>query len=248
MEERAISLKKNKIEAITLQLQSSSAYQDNLDRLLYEIQNQQKDVVIVAPEVYLTAYDYDHIEAAADFSANALNLLKEVIDEQILVFTIILKEGDIFVNQAVVIHKHEVIYRQNKAELFKLGDEHLYLEAGSTEKIVPFEIEGVKYALLICFELRFKILWRQIEGVDIVLIPARWGLARKKHLEILSKALAVMNQCFVLLANSSDEDMASSSAIISPDGEEIADDDREVIKSDLDLSEIKKMRRYIPMY
>ncbi|MEA3490824.1 MAG: carbon-nitrogen hydrolase family protein [Campylobacterota bacterium] len=240
-------MKQKELTAITLQLQSSSIYQENLDRLLCEIQNQQESIIIVAPEVYLTAYDYDHIEAAANFSANALNLLQEVINEQILVFTLILKEEDTFVNQAVVIHRHKIIYRQNKAKLFKLGDEHLYLEAGSPENIVPFEIEGLKYALLICFELRFKALWRQIEGVDIVLIPARWGLPRKKHLEILSKGLAVMNQCFVLLANSSDADMASSSAIISPDGEEIADDEKEVIKSDLDLSEIKKMRRYITM-
>jgi predicted amidohydrolase len=67
------------------------------------------------------------------------------------------------------------------------------------------------------------------------------------HLEILSSALAIMNQCYVLLSNSSDPDMASSSAIISPDGGVIMDDSKEVIEGTIDFREIKKMRRYIVM-
>jgi predicted amidohydrolase len=158
-----------------------------------------------------------------------------------------LEENGSFVNQAVVIHKHKIVYKQNKVKLFKLGDEDLYLHAGKKKKVVPFEIEGIKYAIIICFELRFKDLWKQIEGVDIVIIPARWGLARKRHLEILSSALAVMNQCYVLLSNSSNGDMASSSAIISPNGNVIRDDSKEIIDGIVDFREIKKMRRYIVM-
>jgi predicted amidohydrolase len=88
-------------------------------------------------------------------------------------------------------------------------------------------------------------LWKQIEGVDIILIPARWGLPRKGHLEILSKALAVMNQAYVILSNSSDADMASSSAIISPQGEAVMDDSKLALSGRVDFREIKKIRRYI---
>ena len=95
--------------------------------------------------------------------------------------------------------------------------------------------------------MRFKDLWKQIEGADIVLVPARWGLPRKKHLEILSTALAVMNQCYVVLSNSSDTDMASSSAIISPNGDSVIDDKKEAIEGVIDFREIKKIRRYIVM-
>jgi predicted amidohydrolase len=72
-------------------------------------------------------------------------------------------------------------------------------------------------------------------------------LLRKQHLEILSSALAVMNQCYVLLSNSSDSDMASSSAIISPNGDRSADDSKEAIEGIVDFREIKKTRRYIVM-
>jgi len=235
------------MQVAVLNLPSAKRYQENLDKLLDILKREQDKQIIVAPEVYLTAYDYEHLSTAAMFSAKALKILKQEVGEQILVLTLILEEGEGFVNQAVVIHKHKVVYRQNKVKLFKLGDEDLYFHAGKKKKIMPFEIEGVKYAVLICFELRFKELWKQIEGVDIVLIPARWGLLRKQHLEILSSALAVMNQCYVLLSNSADEDMASSSAIISPYGHVVKDDSAEVVEGVVDFREIKKMRRYIVM-
>ena len=241
-----INIPKN-MEAVVLQLPSKMRYQENLDKLLELLKENQDKQIIVAPEVYLTAYDYEHLTTAAKFSAKALKILRSEVNEQIVVMTLMLEEDDHFVNQAVVIHKHRIVYKQNKVKLFKLGDEDLYLMAGKKKKIQPFEIDGVKYALLICFELRFKDLWKQIEGVDVVLVPARWGLARKKHLEILSTALAVMNQCYLLLSNSSDPDMASSSAIISPNGNVIMDDRQEAIEGIIDFREIKKMRRYIVM-
>jgi predicted amidohydrolase len=235
------------INVAVLNLPSKKRYQENLDKLLEILKTNKDKQIIVAPEVFLTAYDYEHLSTAAKFSAKALKTLKKVVDNQIVVLTIIIREGDYFVNQAVVIHKHKVVYKQNKVKLFKLGDEDLYLQAGKKKKIVPFEIDGIKYAILICFELRFKDLWKQIEGVDIVIIPARWGILRKEHLEVLSRALAIMNQCFVLLSNSSDSDMASSSAIIAPNGDVCIDDNKEIIDSVVDFREIKKMRRYIVM-
>ncbi|MBA1421299.1 MAG: carbon-nitrogen hydrolase family protein [Epsilonproteobacteria bacterium] len=235
------------LEVVSLQLPTHMRYQENLDTLLHYLKNHQDKHIIVAPEVFLTGLDYAHMATAAKFSANALKTLKKEIDEQVVVLTLILEDGDDFVNQAVVIHKHKIIHKQEKIKLFKLGDEDLYFKAGKKKKIKPFVLDGVVYALLICFELRFKELWKQIEGADVVLIPARWGKPRKKHLEILSEALAVMNQCYVVLSNASDIDMASSSAIISPTGEAIREDKQEAIEGTIDFREIKKMRRYIAM-
>jgi len=235
------------LEVITLQLPSHQRYQENLDALLLHLAEHHDKHIVVAPEVFLTAYDYAHMNTAAKFSAMALKTLKKVVNEQIVVVTLILQDGEEFVNQAVVIHQHKVIHRQNKAKLFRLGDEDLYLKAGKPKKIKPFEINGVKYALLICFELRFKELWKQIEGADVVFVPARWGKPRRQHLEILSRALAVMNQCYVVVSNSSDPDMAGASAIISPNGDAIMDDNAEAIEGSIDFREIKKIRRYIVM-
>ena len=238
-------ISKKNMNAVVVQLPTKKRYQKNLDALLNLIDKHGKKDLIVAPEVLLTGYDYDNIEEAARFSADAVKILKRQIDKQILVLTILKKDGDHFINQAIVIHNHKIVHRQNKVKLFRLGDEHKYLESGDIEKIKPFKIDGVTYALLICFELRFKDLWKQIEGAEVIIIPARWGLPRKLHLEILSKALAVMNQAFVILSNSSDKDMASSSAIISPNGITIQDDSKIDIRVEIDFKEVKTMRRYI---
>ncbi len=235
------------LDVVALQLPTHLRYQENLDTLLSYLQTHQNKHIIVAPEVFLTGLDYAHMKTASKFSANALKTLKKEIDEQVLVLTLILEDGDDFVNQAVVIHKHKIIHKQEKIKLFKLGDEDLYFKAGKKKKIKPFVLDGVIYALLICFELRFKELWKQVEGADVVLIPARWGKPRKRHLEVLSEALAVMNQCYVVLSNASDVDMASSSAVISPTGDTLRDDRQEVIEGSIDFREIKKMRRYIAM-
>jgi len=235
------------IEAAALQLPSQKRYQRNLDRLMAYIRQHSDKEIIVAPEVLLTAYDYEHLATAAKFSAKALKLLKQEIDRQILVFTVILEEKGAYYNQAVVIHRHKIVHRQEKVKLFRLGDEDIYLSAGKKKRIRPFEIDGVKYALLICFELRFKELWKQIEGADVVFVPARWGLPRKRHLEVLSQALAIMNQCYVIVSNSSDDDMASSSAIISPNGDVVMDDRLDAVEGVVDFREIKKIRRYIAM-
>ena len=236
-----------RLDVVSLQLQTQDRYQENLDALLAYLNQYKNKHIVLVPEVFLTGFDYVHMTTAAKFSANALKTLKKVVGDQIVVLTLILEEGDSFMNQAVVIHKHKIVYKQNKVKLFKLGDEDLYFKAGKKKKVEPFVIDGVRYALLICFELRFKALWEQIEGADIVLIPSRWGRVRKSHLEILSRALAVMNQCYVMVSNSADTDMAASSAIISPSGQVSMDDSSQSIEATIDFREIKKMRRYIVM-
>jgi len=74
-----------------------------------------------------------------------------------------------------------------------------------------------------------------------------WGKPRKNHLEVLSQALAIMNQCFVVVCNSADIDMAKSSAIIHPWGEIVMNDKEKIISEEIDLKEVKKVRRLINM-
>ena len=230
----------------TLQLKTLSTYKENLNHLIDYIKNS-KSKLIVAPELCLTNFDYENFEDVANFYSYALERLLKIVDKKILILTMTRKIGSNFLNEAIVLYNHRVIHRQAKYKLFKLGNEEKYFTVGEKSSIIPFEIEGIKYAILICFELRFKELWKQIEGADIVLIPARWGLSRKEHLEVLSSALAIMNQSFVVVSNSADEDMASSSAIISPWGEVVSNDKLEVIEQKIELKEIRRVRRLIKM-
>ncbi|NOZ90287.1 MAG: carbon-nitrogen hydrolase family protein [Epsilonproteobacteria bacterium] len=240
-------LSKQEYSIALLQLETTNSYQKNLTKLIKYINSNLDKDLIIAPEVYLTGYDYENFDKAAEFYNEAIDAILPLIDKQILVFTIIRNEKGSSLNQATVIHNHKIVYKQNKYKLFKLGNEDKYFKAGDKNMIQPFEINGIRYGLIICFELRFKDLWKQLEDVDIILIPAMWGKPRKTHLEVLSRALAIMNQCFVVVCNSANEDMAKSSAIIRPWGEVVMDDKAEIIEYIANLKEVKKVRRLINM-
>jgi len=229
-----------------LQLENLVPYRRNLEKILAALE-EESSKLIVAPEVCLTDYDYEHLEAAVSFGEEAERILCEKVGEKILVLTRLAKRPGGYVNEAIVIHDHRVVHRQAKHKLFLLGEEDRHLIPGELEEIRPFEIDGVRYGLMICFELRFKELWKRLEGCDVILLPSQWGLPRKRHLEILARALGVMNQCYVLVANSAREDMARSSLIASPDGGLLLEDLAERIRGDLDLNLVRKIRRYIRM-
>ena len=229
-----------------LQLENQVPYRRNLEKILSALE-EESSRLIVAPEVCLTDYDYEHLEAAVAFGEEAERILCEKVGEKILVPTRLVKRPDGYANEAIVIHDHRVVHRQAKHKLFLLGEEDRYLIPGDLEEIRPFEIDGVRYGLMICFELRFKELWKRLEGCDVILLPSQWGLPRKRHLEILARALGVMNQCYVLVADSAREDMARSSLIASPDGGLVLEDLAERIRGELDLKLVKKIRRYIRM-
>ncbi len=236
------------LNAAVLQMDNLAPYQKNLDNLLAHIEQLDDRDIILAPEVSMTDYDYDNIVEAAKFGEYVIDRLCKVVDTQIVGLTLLTSHADgRFTNDAVVIHNHRIVHRQSKHKLFLLGEEDKHLQAGSIDDFVLFEIDGVKYGMMICFELRFKDIWKRLEGADVILVPSQWGLPRKRHLEMLAPALAVMNQCYVLVANSAKDTMARSSMICSPDGDVIKDDNSEVLAGTLDLNLVTKIRRYIKM-
>ena len=239
---------RKKLKAAVLQMDNLTPYQKNLDNLLRRIEELQDHDIILAPEVSMTDYDYDDISQAAEFGEYVIKRLCEAVDTQIVGLTLLSAHADGgFTNDAIVIHDHRVVHRQSKHKLFLLGDEDKYLRSGDLDEFGLFEINGVKYGMMICFELRFKDIWKRLEGADVILVPSQWGLPRKRHLEILAPALAVMNQCYVLVANSAKDTMARSSMICSPEGDVLADDSKEVISGSVDLALVDKMRRYVKM-
>lgn len=239
--------KEKQVTVFSLQAKPSTNYEENYTKLSLALRKCQDASIIVASEVFLTGFDYEEMEQAAQFGQEALKrLLLEVVN-QIVVFTLIVKTEKGFVNQAVVLHDHKIVYSQDKAKLFHLGDEHRYFIASRSQEIKPFVLNGVRYAILICFELRFKELWRQIEGADVVIIPAKWGVARQEHFIILAHALAVMNQCFVVICSDGGGEIANISMVINPNGEIIQHELANGIQAILNLREVAMMRRYIAM-
>ena len=233
------------MKLIALQIKTTQNFQDNLDHLKELINSCENNSLILAPELALSGFAYDNMELAAQFSINAIEELKELSINKTIALTFIVKNENKYFNTLHIFHNQNIIHSQSKAQLFPLGNELEYFSAGNIDDIKIIEINGLKIATLICFELRFPKLWERIKGADIILNPAMWGIKRKDHYETISKSLALVNQCFVIACNSADDNMAKGSAIINPFGIVKKDDNLEIIEEKFDLDEIKKVRTYI---
>ena len=230
---------------ISLQVKTSEDFQKNLEHLKELILQCEENSIILAPEIALSGFCYDRMQEASDFSIKAIEEIKQLAVNKTIALTFITKKDDKYYNTLHVFQNQESIHTQSKIQLFPLGNELEHFCAGNEEDIKILDINGIKVATLICFELRFPRLWEKIKGADIILNPAMWGLKRKDHYETITKSLALINQCFVVASNSADEKMAKGSAIISPFGNVVKDDEKEIIKEFVDTQEIKKVRKYI---
>ena len=230
---------------IALQLKTSKKFDKNLSVLIKQIELAQKDSFILAPELFLTGYSYDRLDEAVTITKKAIKILKFLSYEKIIALSMTTKKNEHYFNTLHIFYNGKIVHTQSKAKLFVLNDERKYFTAGEEKDIKIININGLKIATLICFELRYIELWQKLQGADIILVPALWGKLRKENFETLTQALAVANQCYVVASNSANKDMAKSSAIISPFGKMIKNDNKKVISNQYDEKEIKKMRRYL---
>ncbi len=226
-----------------IQIRTTEDFDQNLRRLKRYIAK--SGDIVVAPEVVLTGFAYERFEEAADFGQKALQELLPLSKDRLICYTQIEKRDKKFFNIAKVLYQERVIHEQPKVKLFKFGGETDYFTPGSIEEVQLFKAMGLRIGLLICFELRFIDIWQRLRGADLILLPAMWGRPRKRHFEQLSEALGLMHQCFLIAANSANDDMAKSSAIIDPFGVAYRDDRRALLSQKVDLAQIEKMRRYM---
>ena len=88
-----------------------------------------------------------------------------------------------------------------------LGGRELYLESSSVApgtELVSVAVDGVTVGLSICYDLRFPELYRRLaaeRGAQVLVVPAAFMLhTGRDHWEVLLRARAIENQCYVLAA------------------------------------------------
>ncbi|BDX22190.1 hydrolase [Polynucleobacter sp. TUM22923] len=111
-------------------------------------------------------------------------------------------------NTTLVFDPHgKQIARYDKIHLFGFQtaqesyEESATIEAGDTPGHLTININQVNWrlGLSICYDLRFPELYRQMGQVDCHIIPAAFTYTTgKEHWEILLRARAIENQCYVL--------------------------------------------------
>jgi predicted amidohydrolase len=122
---------------------------------------------------------------------------------------------------------------------------------------VTVAVEGVRVGLSICYDLRFPELYRHLTtagGAQLLLVPAAFMLyTGRDHWEVLLRARAIENQCYVVsAAQVGDHEPGRTcygrSCVIDPWGTVLAQapDEVGVTVADLDLARLARVRAELP--
>ena len=129
-------------------------------------------------------------------------------------------------------------------------------EAPGDDVVLSTTADGVELGLTVCYDIRFPELYRilAVRGARVVTIPAAFTVpTTRDHWEVLVRARAIEDQCFVVAANQVGthvEGLASGgrSMIVDPWGLVLAQaaDAQTVITADLDLGAQAAIRTRLP--
>ncbi|AOK03612.1 carbon-nitrogen hydrolase family protein [Burkholderia sp. AU19243] len=150
--------------------------------------------------------------------------------------------------------------RYDKIHLFNFekGDESFdearTIRAGNT--VVAFDAPFGKVGLSVCYDLRFPELYRRMGDCALIVVPSAFTYTTgRAHWEMLLRARAVENQCYVLAAaqggkHENGRRTWGHSMLIDPWGEIVAvrDEGASVVIGALDPQRIADVRQSLPAW
>jgi predicted amidohydrolase len=145
------------------------------------------------------------------------------------------------------------VYAESARE--QAGDEVVVTTIGHPDTQIGDRTERI-LGMTICYDVRFPELYRALSerGAEILTVPAAFTLATTRdHWEVLLRARAIENQCFVIAANQigahpPGNRSGGRSTIIDPWGVPlaIAADGETAIVAELDFNQLSDVRRRLP--
>ncbi|MGC5329691.1 carbon-nitrogen hydrolase family protein [Micromonospora sp. DT62] len=135
-----------------------------------------------------------------------------------------------------------------------------YLESATVaagDQPVVVDVEGLRVGLSICYDLRFPELYRRLViegGAQLLVVPAAFTLhTGRDHWEVLLRARAIENQCFVAAAGQTGDHQPSRSCygrsmVVDPWGTVLTQvpDGPGLAVADLDLDRLRTIRAELP--
>jgi nitrilase len=223
--------------------------------------------LLALPEYFpiIGATDADRVRAREDFGGGPIQewLAATAQRHGIWIFAgslpLVATSPDKMRNSTLVFNPEGVcVERYDKVHLFGFRkgeesyDEAAFIEPGS--QLVSVDTPFGSVALSICYDLRFPELYRALGTVDLILVPAAFtDTTGRAHWEILLRARAIENQCYLLAVGQGGKHengrmTHGNSMIVDPWGEIL---DRKmkgpgVVIADLDHARIAEIRESLP--
>ncbi len=165
------------------------------------------------------------------------------------------RHGDSIYNVAVVIDPDGIVRcRYRKIHLYYPSGEGIF---NPGNELVTLQVQDFRLGLMICYDVRFPELARSLalQGADLLIVPTAWPFPRVEHWQILTKARAIENQCYLVGANRVGTDdqavFCGNSRIVDPHGVVISaasEDREEIIYGDINREKIDFVRNRMPVF
>lgn len=134
-------------------------------------------------------------------------------------------ENGAYYNRFYFVYPDGTVRHYDKKHLFTYGGEHLRFTAGTERVVVNFR--GVRILLQICYDLRFPVWARNRGDYDMILYVASWPTSRVEAWNLLLRARAIENQCYVAGVNRVGTDPSceycGGTALIDPYGKTVVE-------------------------
>jgi deaminated glutathione amidase len=124
------------------------------------------------------------------------------------------------------------------------------------DTLVTADVDGVTVGLTVCYDLRFPELYRSlaVRGAEVLLVPAAFtAFTGAAHWEVLLRARAIENGCFVVAPDQVGEHLPGRacfgrSMVVDPWGAKLAEVESGVgvCVADLDLARLDEVRAQVP--
>lgn len=221
------------------------------------IANAGKSDVYVLPEMWSTGFATKP-EGIAEQDGESLAWMKNIAIKMdaAIAGSVATKEGDDYFNRFYFVKPDGSVAFYDKRHLFTYGGEHRHYTPGDKKTVV--EWRGVRFLLMVCYDLRFPVFSRnKAEGpetYDVALYVASWPKTRRLPWNVLLRARAIENQCYVCGVNRVGNDGVceynGGTICIDAYGNDVAscDDDKEgSITFRIDLDRLRHFREKFPV-
>ena len=183
--------------------------------------------IVVLPEMFATGFKLkpSRVAEPADGEVVTSMLRWAKTYNKAVVGSVVISEGKEYRNRMYFITPEGEMHWYDKHHLFRPGGEGRDYTPGDKRVIV--EYRGIRFLMLVCYDLRFPVWSRNRGDYDAILCSASWADDRREAWQILLRARAIENQCYMAAVNrvgkDPDGNYVGDSALIDFVGHTIAD-------------------------
>ena len=217
--------------------------------------------LVLLPETFTSGFSNDAITQAETMEGPTIAWLREqakAIDAAIC-GSVQIRDGDGVYNRLCFVTPDGALSTYDKRHLFRDAKEHERYAAGHDRMTIEFK--GWRICPLVCYDLRFPVFSRNRFDVerkggldyDLLLYVANWPSARAHAWNLLLRARAVENLCFVAGLNRVGTDgnglhYSGESAVIDFQGRPLSEcaDAEVVVTTTLPARELLAHREHFP--